>query len=135
MAAETVTTAADADVAALLGLEPLEQPTSGSEQVPELDAQVGLRVRAARRRAGLDAAALAEQVGLTRDKLSKIENGRRRVAPRELPALAQALHVPLSTLLGATDTARPALALAHRVAATAFDSASPGVGACAMEIF
>ncbi len=134
MAAETVTTAADADVAALLGLEPLEQPTSGSEQVPELDAQVGLRVRAARRRAGLDAAALAEQVGLTRDKLSKIENGRRRVAPRELPALAQALHVPLSTLLGATDTARPALALAHRVAATALESATSGARARAIEI-
>ena len=136
MAAETVTTAADADVAALLGLEPLKRPTSsdGSEQVPELDAQVGLRVRAARRRAGLDAAALADQVGLTRDKLSKIENGRRRVAPRELPALAHALHVPLSTLLGTTDTARPALALAHRVAATAPETATSGARARAIEI-
>ena len=134
MEAETVTTADDADVAALLGLEPLEQSTSDSgEQVPELDAQVGRRVRTARRRAGLDAAALAEQVGLTRDKLSKIENGRRRVAPRELPALAHALHVPLSMLLGA-DTARPALALAHRVAATALKSATSGARARAIEI-
>jgi transcriptional regulator with XRE-family HTH domain len=132
MAGETVTTA---DVAALLGLEPLEQPTSdSSEQVPELDAQVGRRVRAARRRAGLDAATLADRVGLTRDKLSKIENGRRRVAPRELPTLAHALHVSLSTLLGTTDTTRPALALAHRVAATAPEPATSGTRARAIEI-
>jgi transcriptional regulator with XRE-family HTH domain len=135
MAGETVRTADDADVATVLGLKPLEQPTSsGGEQVPELDALVGRRVRAARRRAGLDAAALAEQVGLTRDKLSKIENGRRRVAPRELPALAHALHVSLATLLGATDTTRPAFALAHRVAATAPESATSGARARAIEI-
>jgi transcriptional regulator with XRE-family HTH domain len=135
MAAETVTTADDGDVAALLGLEPLEQSAFGrGDRVPALDAQVGRRVRAARRRAGIDAAALAEQVGLTRDKLSKIENGHRRVAPRELPALAHALHVPLSMLLGATDSARPALALAHRVAATAPESATTGARARAIEI-
>lgn len=135
MAGETVRIADDADVATMLGLEPLEQPTSGgSEQVPELDALVGCRIRAARRRAGLNAAALAAQVGLTRDKLSKIENGHRRVAPRELPALAHALHVSLSTLLGATDTTRPALALAHRVAATAPESATSGARARAIEI-
>jgi Zn-dependent peptidase ImmA (M78 family)/transcriptional regulator with XRE-family HTH domain len=135
MAGETVTTADDADVATLLGLEPLEQPTSdGSEQVSELDAQVGRRVRAARRRAGLNAVALADQVGLTRDKLSKIENGRRRVAPRELPALAHALHVSLSALLGGTDTTRQAFALAHRVAATAPESATSGARARAIEI-
>lgn len=105
MTGKRVTTVSDAEVAALLGLEPLDRSTpSGSEQVPELDALVGRRVRAARRRSGLGAAALAEQVGLTQDKLSKIENGRRRVAPRVLPALAHALHVPLSDLLGAADT-------------------------------
>src|SRR5260370_12172082 len=42
MTGETVTIAGDADVAALLGLEPLEQSTScGSERVTELDALVG----------------------------------------------------------------------------------------------
>jgi transcriptional regulator with XRE-family HTH domain len=134
MTGEKVTTD-DADVAALLGLEPLEQSISSDrEQVPELDALVGRRVREARRRSGLDAAALAEQIGLTRDKLSKIENGRRRVAPRELPALARALHVPLSALLSSADTTRPALALAHRVAATAPESATSGARARAIEI-
>lgn len=135
MTGKTVTAVGDAEVAALLGLEPLEQSTSGgSERVPELDAMVGRRVRAARRRSGLDAATLAEQVGLTRDKLSKIENGRRRVAPRELPALAHALHLPLSDLLGAADITRPALALAHRVAATAPESDTSGARARAIEI-
>jgi transcriptional regulator with XRE-family HTH domain len=135
MASETVTAADDTDIATLLGLEPLEQATSGGgEQVPELDAQVGRRVRAARRRAGLSATALAEQVGLTPDKLSKIENGRRRVAPRELPRLVHALHVSLSTLLGDTDATRPALALAHRVAVTAPESATSGTRARAIEI-
>jgi transcriptional regulator with XRE-family HTH domain len=135
MTGETVTTVGDAEVAALLGLEPLEQSISGgNDQVPELDALVGRRVRAARRRSGLDAASLAEQVGLTRDKLSKIENGRRRVAPRELSALAHALHLPLSALLGDADTTRPALALAHRVAATAPESATSGARARAIEI-
>jgi transcriptional regulator with XRE-family HTH domain len=135
MTNRTVATVGDAEVAALLGLEPLEQSTSSSsELVPELDALVGRRVRAARRRSGLDAAALAEQVGLTRDKLSKIENGRRRVAPRELPALAHALHLSLSDLLSGADTARPALALAHRVAATTPESATSGTRARAIEI-
>jgi transcriptional regulator with XRE-family HTH domain len=133
MTGETVTTAGDAEVVALLGLEPLER-SSDSEQVPELDALVGRRVREARRRSGLDAAALAEQVGLTRDKLSKIENGRRQVAPRELPALAHALHVPLSALLGTASTTLPALMLAHRVAATAPESATSGARARAIEI-
>ncbi|MGH3277369.1 MAG: helix-turn-helix domain-containing protein, partial [Streptosporangiaceae bacterium] len=102
--------------------------------VPELDARVGCRVRAARRRAGLTAAELAGQVGLTRDKLSKIENGRRRVAPRELPALAHALRVSLPALLGEADATRPALALAHRVAVTAPESATSGARARAIEI-
>lgn len=133
MVDETITPAVDADVLALLGLEPLER-SSDSEKVPELDALVGRRVREARRRSGLDAAALAEQVGLTRDKLSKIENGRRRVAPRELPALASALHVPLSALLGTASLTRPALTLAHRVAATAPESATSGARARAIEI-
>jgi transcriptional regulator with XRE-family HTH domain len=123
------------DVAALLGLEPLEQsdPSAGAH-VPDLDALVGRRVREARRRSGLDAAELARQVGLSRDKLSKIENGRRRIAPRELPALASALHMPLSALLSSVDTTRPALALAHRVAATAPEFATSSARARAIEI-
>jgi transcriptional regulator with XRE-family HTH domain len=135
MTDETVAAASDFDVAALLGLEPLTESTStDNERVLKLDALVGRRVREARHRSGLDAAALAEQVGLTRDKLSKIENGRRRVSPRELPALARALHVPLTELLGTASSTFPALTLAHRVAATARGSATSGARDRAIEI-
>lgn len=135
MTDDTAMTAGGDDAAKLLGLEPLGQVSSSYiGQVPELDALVGRRIRQARLRSGLDASVLAEQVGLTRDKLSKIENGRRRVAPRELPVLAHALHVPLSALLGTADAARPSLALAHRVAVTAPESATTGARARAIEI-
>jgi Zn-dependent peptidase ImmA (M78 family)/transcriptional regulator with XRE-family HTH domain len=87
--------------------------------VPEVDPQVGRRARVARRRAGLDAATVAAAIGLTPDKFSKLENGRRRVAPRELPALARALSVSVASLMGAPEAPHSALALAHRVAASA----------------
>ena len=44
-------------------------------------AELGHRVKAARVKAGLPATEVAQVVGLTKDKLSKIESGRRRVAP------------------------------------------------------
>lgn len=124
-----------AQVGQLLGLPLLpsaEIAEAGS--VPELDAQVGRRARAARRRAGLDAAAVAGLVGLSPDKLSKIENGKRRVSPRELPALAQALGVSMASLVGTADTSRPALALAHRVAAGANQGATSAARARAVEL-
>jgi transcriptional regulator with XRE-family HTH domain/Zn-dependent peptidase ImmA (M78 family) len=130
-----VNVADDAQVAQLLGLSPRPQVQAGEERpVPALDTQVGRRVRAARKRAGLEAAQVAEAVGLSRDKLSKIESGRRRVSPRELPALAHALRVSMSSLLGAAEATRPALALAHRVAAGAPETASSTARARAVEL-
>ncbi len=132
-----------AQVALLLGLtlQPDDDATDAQAesgvvggQVPELHARVGKRVRDARRRAGLGAAAVAETVGLSRDKLSKIENGKRRVSPRELPALARALSVPMASLLGTPDASRPALALAHRVAAGADPGATSGARARAVQL-
>lgn len=126
-----------AQVSQLLGLSPLpEVETNVTEDgaVPELDSRVGRRARAARRRAGLPAATVAEMIGLSADKLSKIENGKRRVSPRELPALARALNVPMASLLGTADTSRPALALAHRVAAGAGDRDSSGARGRAVEL-
>ncbi|WP_457256487.1 helix-turn-helix domain-containing protein [Pedococcus sp. P5_B7] len=111
-------------VAQLLGLSPLPGPVDAA--APALDVEVGRRVRVARRRAGMEAAALATAVGLSADKLSKIENGKRRVAPRELPALARVLRVSMSSLMGVADVSRPALALAHRVAAGAGEGATSG---------
>ena len=122
-----------AQVAELLGLSP-SLAADESAAVPALDVQVGKRVREARRRSGLDAAAVAEAVGLSRDKLSKIEHGKRRVAPRELPALARALSVSMASLLGTADAGRPALALAHRVAVGADAGATSGARARAVEL-
>lgn len=117
------------DVVALLGLDQVPAPAS-----PTLDAEVGRRVRDARRRAGLDAKDFAEQVGLSRDKISKIEHGHRRVSPRELPAIARALHVSIQSLLGSAGAERPTLALAHRVATTAPRRDTSGARKRAIEV-
>ena len=133
--AQQMNVADDAQVGELLDLSPL--PADDAVQdvaAPALDAGVGRRVRAARKRAGLDAAQVATAVGLSTDKLSKIEHGRRRVAPRELPALARALSVSMASLLGVADVSRPALALAHRVAAGGVDATTSGARARAVEL-
>lgn len=87
-------------------------------------AELGHRVKAARVKAGLPATEVAQVVGLTKDKLSKIESGRRRVAPVEMPALASALGVSVAYLRGVENQVPRTLALAHRVmnAAEAGDS-------------
>lgn len=72
--------------------------------------EVGNRVRLARLRAGIKAAELASMLGLERDKLSKIEHGKRRVTPTELPRLATALGVSAKYLLEGPQTGIPALA-------------------------
>ena len=134
--AQLMNVADDAQVSELLGLSPLPAGDAAADvPTPALDAEVGRRVRAARKKAGLDAAKVAAAVGLSADKLSKIEHGRRRVSPRELPALARALSVPLASLLGAVDASRPALALAHRVAAGGGgDAATAAARARAVEL-
>lgn len=133
--AQQVNVADDARLDELLGLPPLSAEDAVQDvPAPTLDAEVGRRVRAARKRVGLDATKVAAAVGLSADKLSKIEHGRRRVAPRELPALARALSVPMSSLLGEADASRPVLALAHRVAAGGGDTATSGARTRAVEL-
>ena len=123
-----------AQVEQLLGLTPLLPGDGGEHTAAALDARVGRRAHAARRRAGLPAATVAERVGLSADKLSKIESGKRRVSPRELPALARALGVSMASLLGTAATSRSALALAHRVGATAGNGATSGTRERAMAL-
>ena len=93
-------------------------------------AELGHRVKAARVKAGLPATEVAQVVGLTKDKLSKIESGRRRVAPVEMPALASALGVSVAYLRGVEYQVPRTLALAHRVmnAAEAGDSTARASG-------
>ena len=60
---------------------------------------VGERLRAARHERGLSLAALAEAAGVGKGSLSEIENGARNPTLSTLYALADALGVPLATLL------------------------------------
>jgi transcriptional regulator with XRE-family HTH domain/Zn-dependent peptidase ImmA (M78 family) len=90
------------------------QGTSATEDPDTAQAartlEVGNRVRSARLRAGIKAAELASMLGLERDKLSKIEHGKRRITPIELPRLATALGVSTKYLLEGAQTGIPALA-------------------------
>ncbi len=126
----------DTQLGELLGLSPLlaKEGVEADDSPPTVDAGVGRRIRAERKRAGLDALTLAAAVGLTKDKLSKIEHGRRRVMPRELPALARALGISMASLLSAPGASRPVLALAHRVAAGADLTATSGARRRAIEL-
>lgn len=76
-------------------------------------AETGRRVAQARTKSQLTGDALGALVGLGKDQISKIEHGQRRLAPRELPAFAQALGVTIRYLLGTDDS--PRMALAHRL--------------------
>ncbi|MBT0770270.1 helix-turn-helix domain-containing protein [Kineosporia sp. J2-2] len=107
----------DREAAELLGLTVLPPIDEPSSSVPEIDTGIGTRVRQARQRSGLSAAVVAQEAGLTPDKLSKIEHGKRRIAPAELAGLAQALKVSLAWLLDQATSSRSSLALAHRVSA------------------
>ncbi len=136
--AQSAAVPGEVQLADLLGLLPVPAETAADADgaAPTRHADVGRRITAARRRAGLEAHELASTVGLSRDKLSKIEHGRRRVSPRELPLLARALGVSITSLLGAFEAPRPALALAlaHRVAAGADTNATSGARARAIEL-
>lgn len=76
---------------------------------------VGARIAAARRRRPLTGSQLGELVGLSKDQVSKVEKGVRRVSARELPKFARALGVSMGELLG--EPIRPRMAMAHRLAA------------------
>ncbi|OSC43284.1 transcriptional regulator [Mycobacterium decipiens] len=60
---------------------------------------VGARVRAERRASGLSLAALAAAAGIGKGSLSEIENGVRNPTLGTLYAIADALGLPLATLL------------------------------------
>lgn len=61
--------------------------------------QVGRRLRALRKRAGLTQAQLAERAGITPDYLGRIERGQGAVTLETLDRIASALGVPLRQLL------------------------------------
>lgn len=79
-----------------------------SKQLPlapqTLDAQqVGLRIRAARRKHKLTLTALSAQTGLDKGFLSRLERGEKFGSVGTLHTVAAALGTPLSALLGEAD--------------------------------
>jgi len=74
--------------------------------VDDLSRLVGERLRAARHERGLSLAALAEAARIGKGSLSEIENGARNPTLSTLYALADALGVPLATLLAERAGAR-----------------------------
>lgn len=98
------------DLLAVFGAQDAVRASHPVEPQATRALEVGARVRSARTRAGIKAVDLARLLGLDRDKLSKIENGRRRIAPKELPRLAAALGVSIQYLLEGRVSEGPALA-------------------------
>lgn len=102
--------------AAALG--PVRRPVGNEPTAaPEADrpvAEIGARIAAARQRRPLTGRELGALVGLTKDQVSKVENGVRRVRAGELPRFARALGVAMGELVGEPTPSR--MAMAHRLA-------------------
>ena len=64
---------------------------------------LGLRIRQARDRLGISQEDLAAAIGKDQGAISEYENGRRKLAATELPALATALEVPLDYFFAEED--------------------------------
>ena len=85
---------------------PMPDPKPGLDNVESMLAQhsvkaleiaIGKQVRAQRKRLNLTVAALARQAQLSSGMLSKIENGQTSPSLATLTALANALHVPVTS--------------------------------------
>jgi transcriptional regulator with XRE-family HTH domain len=68
------------------------------------DTRIGAAIAGLRRERGWSQRELAEVLGLPQSAVSRIETGRRGMAPDQLEAFAQALGVPATSLLDASKT-------------------------------
>jgi transcriptional regulator with XRE-family HTH domain len=71
--------------------------------LPSLEESVGAAIRELRQRDGLTIAVLAEQAGVSRGMLSKIENGQTSAGMETLARIARALGVSMSMLFSKYD--------------------------------
>jgi transcriptional regulator with XRE-family HTH domain len=74
---------------------------------PSLEESVGHAIRELRLRDGLTIAQVAEQAGISRGMLSKIETGSTMASTDTLARLARALGVPMSVLFSKYDATAP----------------------------
>ena len=91
----------------------------------DYDTDVGNRIRAFRRDAGLTPTDLAVASGVTFQQVQKYERGTNRVAASRLALIATALGVAPSELLGEDRSDGPALSPAQKRLLVLFDRASP----------
>ena len=81
------------------------------DELTDVLAAVGPRLRALRKRQGITLADLAETTGISESTLSRLESGGRRPNLELLLPLARAYGVPLDELVGAPDTGDPRIHL------------------------
>ena len=77
------------------------------DELTDVLAAVGPRLRALRKQQGITLADLAETTGISESTLSRLEGGGRRPNLELLLPLARAYGVPLDELVGAPDTGDP----------------------------
>jgi len=103
---------------------PSKRPPHPAATAPDAQ-QVGLRIRATRRRRKLTLAALSAQTGLDKGFLSRLERGEKFASVGSLHTVAAALGTSLSTLLGEADPQHEIHIVRagerHRVASSATD--------------
>ncbi len=83
-----------------------------------IDLMVARRIRAMREEKGFSQQALATRCGISFQQLQKYERGKNRVSTARLHAIAQALGVPISSLLKGLDSGEdssPHLQLVRRL--------------------
>ncbi|MER5730952.1 helix-turn-helix domain-containing protein [Streptomyces sp. NPDC002138] len=80
--------------------------------------EVGPRLKRLRARRGLTLAALAEETGISKSTLSRLESGQRRPSLELLLPLADAYRVPLDDLVGAPEVGDPRVRLTPRTMAS-----------------
>ncbi len=92
------------------------RPLDGAvaDDVEEVLARVGPRLRALRQRRGATLAELAAETGFSISTLSRLESGKRRPTLELLIPLARVYRVPLDELAGAPETGDPRLHLRPR---------------------
>jgi transcriptional regulator with XRE-family HTH domain len=91
-----------------------EKAHTASDAISASLARVGPRLREVRERRGLTLARVAEQTGISKSTLSRLENGERRATLELLLPLAQLYRVPIDDLVGAPQVGDPRIRLKPR---------------------
>lgn len=78
-----------------------------SSAIPDVLAELGPRLRRLRERRDITLTALAAKTGISKSTLSRLESGQRKPSLELLLPLAEAYHVPLDELVGATSVGDP----------------------------